>query len=153
MSPPSVYWLLTIRVSGFVFVRSGRTSLRRSSFWDSCDTQTPLSIKAATWKTTLPGLVGAFARHLVFYFRMLFLGWNPLFFVVFLVIVSSFAFHCQLLSNQISCSHPSVIILQKTKGKLSLLVCWTMKHVIDSAEAAFCFSWWWSTAWALHQIY
>lgn len=78
---------------------------------------------------------------------------EPFVFVVFLFIVSSFAFHCQFLSNHISCSHPSVIILQQTKGKLSLLVCWMMKHVIDSAEAAFCFSWWWSTAWALHQIY
>lgn len=37
---------LTMCVSGSG--RSGRTSSRRSSFWDSCDTQTRLSTKAAT---------------------------------------------------------------------------------------------------------
>lgn len=128
VSPPSVYWLFTIHVSGFVFVRSGRTSLRRSSFWDSCDTQTPSSIKAATWKTTLPGLVGAFSHHLVFYFRMLFLVRNPLFlwFSLSLSVVLPFT------SNSfLSTSATAIFLLsfcKKTKGKLFLLVCWMMKR-------------------------
>lgn len=135
-----------IRVSGFVFVRSGRTSLRRSSFWDSCDTPTPSSIKAATWKTTLPGLVGAFAHHLVFYFTM-FLVWCSLSFTV--------AFHSQFLSNHIS----FILLLsfckkQKEKCPSWFVERWNMWQMqAEADEAAFCFSWWWSTAWALHQIY
>lgn len=50
-------WFVNLLCIWICFGRSGRTSLRKSSFWDSCDTQTQLSTKAATWKTTLPGSV------------------------------------------------------------------------------------------------
>lgn len=126
VSPPSVYWLLTTCVSGFVVVRSGRTSLRKSSFWDSCDTRTPSSIKAATWKTTLPGLVGAFHLSPCVLLQNIVLSVEPFAFVIFLVVLSSFAFHCQFLSNHVSCSHPSVFILQRRK--LFLLICWARKR-------------------------
>lgn len=78
---------------------------------------------------------------------------EPFDFVVSLVIVKSFAFHCQFLCNHISCSHPSVSIFAKKQKEN--FPSWFVErwNVIDSAEAAFCFSWWWSTAWALHQIY
>lgn len=136
----------------FVFVRSGRTSLRRSSFWDSCDTPTPSSIKAATWKTTLPGLVGAFPPYLVFCCTLLFLVCNPLFLYLSLLqsVVSTSA-----ASSFVLTSAAAVVLLalcKKEKGNV-LSFFFTLEYVMDSGETAFSFSWSWSIVWALHQIY
>lgn len=147
VSPPSVYWLLNPCV-WICFCQKWQDIIKEVKFLGQLRHPNTIEYKGCYLKDNTAWVSGSFCPS-----PCVLLHNVPS--VVFLVIFSTVAFHSQFFSNHIS----FILLLsfckkQKEKCPSWFVERWNMWQMqAEADEAAFCFSWWWSTAWALHQIY
>ena len=126
VSLPNVYWLLNIRV-WICFCQKWQDIIKEVKFLGQLRHPNTIEYKGCYLKDNTAWVSGSFCTSPCVLLQNVDPSVGPFVFVVFLVIVSSCAFTANFCLIKSTTAIFLIWFCKKTKGKLSLLVCWTMK--------------------------